>query len=74
MYTTWCYLNFLFSFFFYLSLLISFSALTSAAPKISTDSGVLVYQVQHMLGEAGSLDDASDLDGAFFFYKAARCV
>ena len=48
-----------------------FLAFASAAPKISADGSVFVYQIKHVLGEACGLDDASDLDGAFFFYQAA---
>jgi hypothetical protein len=54
----------------------SFSHLTitSAAPERGTQRSVLVREIKDMLGKAGALDDAANLDGTLFLDELADRV
>lgn len=45
------------------------STIATAAPESSTKGGVLVCQIQYMLRQAGTLNDAPNLDRTLFLDK-----
>lgn len=47
------------------------SSIATAAAEHGTELAVLVREVQNRLRQVGSLDNASDLDGAFVFDEFA---
>jgi|SRR5690242_6126007 len=49
-------------------------AVAAGAAEGSAQGGVLVGEVEDVLGEGGALYDAADFDGAFFLDEFADCV
>ena len=49
-------------------------AIAPAAPERRAQGGILVGEIQDVLGETGALDDAPDFDGAFFLDEFADGV
>lgn len=49
-------------------------AVAAGAAKGSAQGGVLVGEVEDVLGEGGALYDAAYFDGAFFLDEFADCV